>query len=227
MNIYKSWAEFKNLIISKNLLMQYHEYDYHYIIFASETSTLEYYTEIWKDTSKVEGIDITQNNLDLSDWENNYKTDANKSAISTDGKMQVNVSGSVSLSRFRPKFYISKTEIILTDTDQELANICCIGGKMEAISILFDRADTELSLYINDTEIFRETLSDLSSTYALDISAFFFNFPILVSNNGKQIIIRFASPPSIDEGFKIKARRTTDSTTKMKSIVVSYREAIS
>jgi len=120
---YSIWTEFKNLITSKNLLMQYHEFPYHYMIFASETSTLEYFTEIWKDTSKVEGIDVIQNNIDLVDFETNYKPYINLSPTGEDGEINVNVTGTS-----RVKLWDDITEVGVTEdnrlkVDAELSGI--------------------------------------------------------------------------------------------------------
>lgn len=76
--IYKSWTNLKTLLGSpKNLSLQYHEYTYYYHVFTAEVGT-EYFNEIWKDTSQVKGIDVTQNNIDKTDFEDNYKSTANQ-----------------------------------------------------------------------------------------------------------------------------------------------------
>ena len=81
MRIYKSWTELKEIFIEKELLLQYHEYDYKYLIFATEADSIEYYTELWKDPTKVKGIDVEQNDLDKADFETNYKADANQTNV--------------------------------------------------------------------------------------------------------------------------------------------------
>jgi hypothetical protein len=79
-NVYKTWEEIKGFLGSgslKDLELQYHEHEYKYYIFVVEAG-VEYFTEIWKDTSQVKGIDVTQNNLDKTDFETYYKVDANQ-----------------------------------------------------------------------------------------------------------------------------------------------------
>jgi len=76
--IFKSWTEIKTFVTApKELDLQYHEFLNYYLIFVVEAG-VEYFTEIWKNTSVVEGIDVSQNNLDLTDFEDNYKVNANQ-----------------------------------------------------------------------------------------------------------------------------------------------------
>ena len=86
--IYITWTELKTIIDSKKLSIQYKEEEYKYIIFSID-EIITYVTEIWKDDTKVDGIDTTQNALDKTDFETNYKDDANQSIIKNaykDGK---------------------------------------------------------------------------------------------------------------------------------------------
>lgn len=85
--VIKTWAELKQLKENKLLSLQYVESDVYYNIFIND-GCIVYFTELWKDTSKVKGIDVTQNNLDLADFNTNYKSDCNTSIapISADGK---------------------------------------------------------------------------------------------------------------------------------------------
>ena len=50
------------------------------------------------------------------------------------------------------------------------------------------------------------------------------NFPIKVSSNGKHVFIEWPTPVDFKTSFKIKAKKTVSSTTKMDSIVVAYRK---
>jgi len=93
--VYKTWTEIKAFLGNpKNLELQYHEFQYKYKIFVLEAG-VEYFTELWKDTSKVKGINVSQNDTDLADFEDNYKAEAND-AISTD----VNVENEVNIGGF-------------------------------------------------------------------------------------------------------------------------------
>jgi hypothetical protein len=121
MNIYKTWTNLKSLFIAKNLLLQYTEEQYKYIIFVTEDSITNYVTELWKNTSQIEGIDIVQNNIDLIDFETNYKTDANKSYYLAGQLINVNVTGgNVTVSS------------IVNDSNIFLSDIFTIVSKNEA-----------------------------------------------------------------------------------------------
>lgn len=75
--LFKTWIQIKTLKSVKSLQLQYHEDDKKYIIYMLDGIFI-LYTELWKDISTVEGIDENQNNLDLIDFENNYKSLCNK-----------------------------------------------------------------------------------------------------------------------------------------------------
>jgi len=93
--IYKTWTKIKEFLgAPKNLELQYHEYDYYYHIFVLEAGK-EYFTELWKDTSQVKGINATQNDLDLDDFEDNYKSDANQAI-----EMDVTVENDITVGDF-------------------------------------------------------------------------------------------------------------------------------
>lgn len=76
--LYKSWSELKTLLESKDLRLQYDQTNFYYYIFIIDTE-IEYFTQLWIDTTKVEGIDISQNDIDLQDFIDNYKATANQS----------------------------------------------------------------------------------------------------------------------------------------------------
>ena len=89
-NIYKSWDELKTIISQRQLKLQYEESEIKYKLFAVDSS-ITFAVELWKDTSAVKGINVTQNNIDLQDFEDNFKTNANLpiSPVDTDGKQYV------------------------------------------------------------------------------------------------------------------------------------------
>ena len=51
-------------------------------------------------------------------------------------------------------------------------------------------------------------------------------FPITVKRNGNHIIINWPVPVDVTTSLVIKAKKDTSSTTKMKGIVVAYREKV-
>lgn len=108
--IYKTWTELKLFLSApKELKLQYHEFDYYYHIFTFEAG-YEYFTELWIDTSKVQGIDITQNNLDKTDFEDNYKASANQ-AIELDVNVENDITvGSLVDEPYKGKYISKKLE---------------------------------------------------------------------------------------------------------------------
>jgi len=78
--LYLTWVDLRDRSISKNFPLQYKELQYRYDIFFVEDNVY-YHTEIWKDTTKVEGIDVAQNDLDKTDFESNYKSEANAPVV--------------------------------------------------------------------------------------------------------------------------------------------------
>ncbi len=75
MDVYTTWEKLKNFINEHNLEMIYQDLTNKYHIFCVDGVNC-YYTEIWKDTTNIKGIDINQNNLNKEDFEVNYKDTA-------------------------------------------------------------------------------------------------------------------------------------------------------
>jgi len=119
MRIYKTWTNLKEVFLPKNLLLQYDEQEYNYTIFATEEG-VEYFTELWKDTSKVAGIDVTQNNIDLQDFEDNYKENANQSPYSTGQTINVNLTGGeVTAEVDKTKIWDGTNTVTVTSDDSK------------------------------------------------------------------------------------------------------------
>jgi hypothetical protein len=73
--LYNTWTDIKNRANQYNSEMQYVETDDYYKIFIVNGQMM-YMTELWINTDKVKGIDVTQNNIDRADFEDNYKQNA-------------------------------------------------------------------------------------------------------------------------------------------------------
>lgn len=86
----ESWTELKSIISKRNLQIQYKEYVDKYLTYAID-GVIEFSIELWRDTSNITGIDNAQNDIDLLDFETNYKSDSNNplSPTSIDGKQIV------------------------------------------------------------------------------------------------------------------------------------------
>lgn len=124
-NVFLPWTNFKTMAISKNLSIQYTETQVRYYVFAID-DPIKYECELWKDTSAVEGIDVTQNNTDLAEFEASFKAEANKpvtpktsdrlpkflSAVSVDD-VSLYVTGSVALIN-------GSNDVIDSDFDGEI-----------------------------------------------------------------------------------------------------------
>ena len=228
MKIDLSWTQFKNhVIITKGLKYQYIEQGNRYFIFASE-GTIDYYCYI--------SIEDPANTNQI-DWVNNYQENANQNMtmnVNIENEVDVNVGSDQIVSeslRFKPCFYSSKEDIYLSNTlDTELVNIN-VDGQLDAISVNFDRDDVEFVLEVDGGEVLRVILEDLKSECKYDLKrighGWNTKFPIIITNNGKHIILNYENyPPSIISNITLKARKTKQAQTKMKSILIVYREKI-
>lgn len=99
-----TWTNFKSIVItSKSLPVQYDDDGTVYTIFALDGSSVVYICNIWKGTVPdgviAGGYSQSQNDTDKSDFETNYKTNANKRIYRTDNFGDpVNVEFSFALS---------------------------------------------------------------------------------------------------------------------------------
>jgi hypothetical protein len=82
------WTNFKSVTSNKNSLIQYDDDGTVYTIFAFDTSSLAYVCTIWKGTVPdpviAGGYSQAQNDSDKSDFETNYKPNANQPIADTD-----------------------------------------------------------------------------------------------------------------------------------------------
>jgi len=79
-------------------------------------------------------------------------------------------SGGLTATRFRPRFFTSKTDITVLTTDTLLKSIS-FDGQLSGISILFDSKEIDVIIEVDSTEIFRVNSEDLddSNEYRLGI----------------------------------------------------------
>lgn len=240
-----SWTKFRDeIIISKGLKVQFRIADNNiYDIWAHEPDT-EYQTRI---PLKV------PRSTDQIDFEDNFKSSANQTTIIDDfrvlddegnpitstvpssGKraLDVNVHGDLTATttaaQYRLKFFTSKTEINLDDVvDTELANIN-FDGQLDGININFDRNDVEVVLSIDGSEILRIKLIDLENQAIYNLGALGATtiFPMFVRDSGKHFIMALKSPVDVLSNVTIKAKRKLAGVTKMKGIVVVYKQKAS
>lgn len=76
MEIYLNYITFKEIVNKKDLVWNYIDDINKYIIFSSENNVI-YMTEIYKSCNNIIGINETENNNNKSDFESNYKDNAN------------------------------------------------------------------------------------------------------------------------------------------------------
>lgn len=70
--IYETWTKLKTIAIDNSLSIDYLESSDLYNLSVTHEQHI-HVTELWKNTDIIKGIDITQNNLDIQDFEDNYK----------------------------------------------------------------------------------------------------------------------------------------------------------
>ena len=71
-----SWSDFKSVVASKPLLMQYYDCGNYYQLWAVDHIIVFNYV-IWKSGSEPLGSDVTQITSDRTDFETNYKSTCN------------------------------------------------------------------------------------------------------------------------------------------------------
>jgi len=127
MEIERTWTQLKALADSKAVIMQYVEDSAKYDIWITE-NTSTYKTRIWIDTSGVVGLDVTQNNTDKTDFENNYKANANAAISSGEDKIennnQIRDTAEYTSTVSDNRGYVPKTIIIENGLDQQVSVQC-------------------------------------------------------------------------------------------------------
>ena len=148
MNIRLNWAEFKTLIDNNIISWKYAENSILYFLYGAE-GLFVYTCNIIKDGG-----------TDQTDFETNYKSNAAARL-----KMDVNVETTVTVEQLRtsPRFYLSDTVIALSETEDTQLVSLDFDGKLDGISLSFNRDDVELVLIVDAVEIFRESLANLKS----------------------------------------------------------------
>jgi len=152
-------------------------------------------------------------------------TDGSKERLDVDAKIS---GGGVSLNRFRPRFFTSKSDITILETDTTLKSLD-FDGQLSSISINTTNKQIEIIIEVDSTEIFRVEMADLNdgSEYRLQIGSDDKNFPVQVDDQGKQFFLRyFNTPVDILTNLTIKAKSLSGGTETMQSIFIVYREKV-
>ncbi len=216
MTNYLTWVNFKSLIISKNLLMQYQEFEYFYRISASEDKNLDYLTEIWKDASKVKGINIIQNNIDLVDFENNYKVNCNQSSIGVGGIANVNI------PRFRPYLYQFSVDTIVNPNQEIIVFNFDGNGQIDLISLNLENKKWEVILETDIEEVYRLNMEILRGkhNFPTDSSSYIF------VDDACKFTDVYSVPIDFTTNFKIKIKNFDTSSKKIRAVLIRYRKII-
>ncbi len=116
-----SLKHIKDIINTNNLQLQFVESDDLYKIFVTHDQNL-HIVELWKNTNVIKGIDVTQNNLDIIDFETNFKNISdgvfNEAGVTNLGDQNV---GTIEVPK---KNYISKVINVGSDeTEFDLGSI--------------------------------------------------------------------------------------------------------
>ena len=77
MKLFCSWQALKEIKEKKQLEIYYYDNSCHYEILIIEDMTT-WYTELWQDCSKCAGLNEEENDINLADFVENYKTSAQK-----------------------------------------------------------------------------------------------------------------------------------------------------
>ena len=172
--------------------------------------------------------DLTQN---VNIWNDDKSkavdviTDGGIERLAVDSKV---TGGSVSLARYRPRFFTSKTDITILTTDTTLKSLD-FDGQLSAISINTTNKQIEIIIEVDSTEIFRVQMADLNdgSEYRLQIGSDDIHFPIQVDDQGKHFFLRyFNTPPDVLTNLTVKAKSFSGGTETMQSIFIVYREKV-
>lgn len=235
MQVYKTWTNIKALLTAKSIpttSLQYHEFTDYYTIWVDEKN-ISYFTEIWKDTSKVVGIDVIQNNLDKTDFENNYKANANAAYPSFDVNVtggdvdatieggEVNVEGDIGVPRFRPRLYQNVVaNEVGAGLEETIVNID-VDGQIDLITVNLEGVKWEVILEVDSVEIYRIDLQDMRDLHKLVLSQY-----LIHTLSGVEHYDNYPTPVDVITNFKIKVKNLDGGAKDVHAVLVKYREKV-
>lgn len=105
----KRWTDFKSIVNSKGLSLQWEDVEGRYVLFAID-QIIVYRSDIWHDASQFPGppdYTQTQNDADCTDFETNYKSTTNTVLIpkSADGRMVVRMTTASKARNFNLRIF--------------------------------------------------------------------------------------------------------------------------
>lgn len=227
-----SWNNFKTIVSSKVLSVQYDDLGDTYDVFAVEEEIL-WQASLYKGSSES------------TDFETNYKPTANQRIITNvnmfDGSnhpltsttlgakqaLDVNLISTMTYTsaRFRPRFYTSKTVTSISKvSDTQIASLN-FNGQLSGISVNFNKKETSLILIVDSTEIFRAALSDLSDSAIYDLHDAGEEYDFRLTTHDNHILLSWDTPADILTNLTIKAIASGDNVTT-KGVIVMYREMV-
>lgn len=156
------WTFIKSLVDANNMKLHYIENDVEYLVFTIN-GQIVYETALFKAGTDVVVADVTQNAADLTDFENNYKADANAyerlsitANFEDDINLDVNVKSQV-LSKDIRYDQMTANQALTLDTYVTIYEYAGTGQFYGFYSGLAD-SDVDLRVTIDGTEIIDDFL---------------------------------------------------------------------
>lgn len=113
--LYDSWPNIRTIAQQNDVTIRFFESTNLYKIYILHAQNM-HIVELWKDTSKVKGIDVAQNDIDVADFETNFKNVSE--GLFNDSPVLDIQSQTVEATLLPKKSYKSAT-INVTGTEQE------------------------------------------------------------------------------------------------------------
>ncbi|MHA1329934.1 MAG: hypothetical protein ACTSR2_02545 [Candidatus Hodarchaeales archaeon] len=139
--------------------------------------------------------------------------------------------GNIEISRYRPRFYTSKSDISIPSNSEDTTLATIEGdGQIDFISVKYSSDEAQFVLEIDGTEVLRIDVDDLnnSNEYSLGSNAWgvYGNIYDVGTVNDRHILIRWDSPVDFTSSVIIKSRKRNIASVSMNAILVRWREKI-
>jgi len=140
--LYDTWTSIKTIAQENDVTVRYLESVDLYKVYILHAQNM-HIVELWKNTDKIKGIDITQNDIDVVDFETNFKSDAtglfNQSPV-------LDIQSQTVEATISPKKSYKAAVINVTDVEQ----VFDLGAVYPEFTIMVTGAESVL-IKFNDT----------------------------------------------------------------------------
>lgn len=149
LSLYDTWTNIKNILDNNEVVLQYLETpDVYKISVVHEQNN--YITELWINTDKVRGIDVTQNNLDRQDFEDNYKNAAS-GIVNATGGIEVGGKTVETIAQLKKAYRCKELDVEAAEQEYDLEAIytdfsIMVSGSADVIIKLNNDANDEIPL---------------------------------------------------------------------------------